>query len=82
MTVWRYHPEHLAMAKFAGHITRVDETSATFTVLRAEVEERWPPETSPLEPGAPVYLALRGSFEPDVTKTLAIIRQNPIEGHR
>ena len=73
VTVWRYHPERLAMAKFAGRIIQVDQESATFTVLRAEVDERWPLETTPLGPGAPVYLAQSGSFEPDITRMHATV---------
>ena len=74
VTVWRYHPEQLAMAKYAGRITRIGDETATFSLLRVEVDERWPPEINPLEPGAPVYLAQRGSFEPDVTRTAVTIR--------
>ena len=71
VTIWRYHPEQLAMAKYAGRITQIGDETATFSILRAEVDERWPSEINPLEPGAPVYLAQRGSFEPDITLTTA-----------
>ena len=76
ITVWRYHPEQLAMAKYAGRITRVDGHTATFSILRAEVDERWPAEINPLEPGAPVYLAQRGSFEPDITRTATTVHRH------
>ena len=55
------------MAKYAGRITRIGDETATFSILRAEVDERWPAEINPLERGAPVYLAQKGSFEPDVS---------------
>ena len=76
VTIWRYHPEQLAMAKYAGRITRVDHETATFSILRADVDERWPSEINPLEPGAPVYLAMRGSFEPDVTRTATAVHRD------
>ena len=78
--VWRYHPEQLAMAKYAGRITRIVDDTATFTILRAEVDERWPAEINPLEVGAPVYLAQRGSFEPDITRTTATVLLDEPEG--
>ena len=79
VTVWRYHPKQLAMARFTGRVTRVDEKEANFTILRAEVDERWPPELSPLEPGTPVYLAQRGSFEPDLNRTLVTVTRDEQE---
>lgn len=79
VTVWRYHPETLAVAKYAGRINSVDGETATFTVLRAEVDERWPGDINPLEPGAPVYLAHRGSFEPNLTRILATVSRNEQE---
>ena len=73
VTVWRYHPEQLAMAKYTGRITQVSDDTATFAILRAEVDERWPAEINPLGAGAPVYLALRGSFEPDISRTATTV---------
>ena len=73
VTVWRYHPEQLAMAKYAGRITHVGDDTAAFAILRADVDERWPAEINPLGPGAPVYLALRGSFEPDTSRTAVTV---------
>ena len=73
VTVWRYHPEQLAIAKYNGCITRVGDDTAAFAVLRAEVDERWPAEINPLGAGAPVYLALRGSFEPDTSRTATTV---------
>ena len=73
VTVWRYHPDQLATAKYTGRITRVGDDTATFTILRVEIDERWPAEINPLGVGAPVYLALRGSFEPDTTRTLVTV---------
>ena len=73
VTVWRYHPEQLAMAKYTGRITQVSDHTATFAILRAEIDERWPAEVNPLGAGAPVYLALRGSFEPDTSRTATTV---------
>ena len=50
VTIWRYHPEQLAMAKYAGRITQISGKTATFSILRAEVDERWPSEINPLDP--------------------------------
>ena len=81
VTVWRYHPKQLAMAKFTGRITQVGDDTATFAILRAEVDERWPVEINPLDAGAPVYLALRGSFEPDTSRTaVTVLLDDPAEG--
>ena len=82
VTIWRYHPEQLAMAKYAGRITQVSGKTATFSILRAEVDERWPSEINPLEPGAPVYLAQRGSFEPDITLTTATVTLDGSENNQ
>ena len=73
------HPEQLAMAKYAGRITQISDETATFSILRVEVDERWPSEINPLEPGAPVYLAQRGSFEPDITLTTATVNLDGLE---
>ena len=54
VTVWRYYPKLLAMAKYTGRITRLGDDTASFSILRAEVDERWPTEINPLGPGAPV----------------------------
>ena len=71
VTVWHYYPEQTALARYTGSITRVDKDTATFAIRRAEVDERWPAHVNPLGAGAPVYLALRGSFEPDTSRALA-----------
>ena len=81
VTVWRYHSEQLAIAKYTGRITQVGDDTAAFAVLRAEVDERWPAEINPLEAGAPVYLALRGSFEPDTNRTTVnVMLEAPEDG--
>ena len=76
VTVWRYHPEQLAMAKCAGRITRVDEETATFSTVRLEMDPRWPVEMNPLERGSPVYLAQTDSFEPDVARTATTVHRD------
>ena len=76
VTLWQYHPEQLAMAKYAGRIIQVGDETATFAILRAEVDERWPAEINPQGPGAPVYLAQRGSFEPDISQTATTVHHD------
>ena len=76
VTVWRYHPERLAIAKYVGRITQISDETATFSILRVEVDDRWPLEMNPMEPGAPVYLAQRGSFEPDISQTATAVLQD------
>ena len=82
VTVWQYHPAQLAMAKYAGRITRVGDKTATFSILRAEVDERWPAEINPLGPGAPVYLAQKGSFEPEITQTATAVHWDAQSGEQ
>ena len=60
VTVWRYSPEHLAIAKTQGTITRVGYAMARFTVTKSETDPRWQEGENPLRPKAPVYLALPG----------------------
>ena len=76
VTVWRYHPEQLAIAKCAGRIIRVDEETATFSILRVDMGPRWPVEINPLERGSPVYLAQTDSFEPDVIRTATTVQRD------
>jgi len=47
------------MAKYTGRIAQVSDYTATFAILRVEIDERWPAEINPLSAGAPVYLSPR-----------------------
>ena len=71
VTVWRYSPEHLAIAKVRGHVTAVGYSAARFTVSESQADPRWPEGENPLRTRAPVYLALPGSFEPDPSRMLS-----------
>ena len=71
VTVWRYSPERLAIAKVRGHVTAVGYHAARFTVSEYQADPRWPEGENPLRTKAPVYLALPGSFEPDPSRMLS-----------
>ena len=64
VTVWRYSPEHLALAKIRGLITAVGYVTATFRTVQSTIDPRWPEEEQILRDRTPVYLALEGTFEP------------------
>ena len=71
VTVWRYSPEHLAIAKVRGHVTAVGYSAARFTVSETQADPRWPEGVNPLRTKAPVYLAMPESFEPDPSRMLS-----------
>ena len=64
VTVWRYSPEHLALAKIRGLITAVGYVTATFRTVESAIDPRWPEEEKILREKTPVYLALEDTFEP------------------
>ena len=70
VTVWRYSPEHLALAKIRGLITAIGYTTATFATVETAADPRWPEGHSILQPRTPVFLAEQGSFEPDLSRML------------
>jgi len=70
ITVWRYSPEQLAIAKIRGRISSVGHTSAEFTTTELHQDPRWPDEAPVIRPAAPVFLALEDSFEPDPARKL------------
>ena len=65
VTVWRYSPEHLALAKIRGLISAVGYVTATFRTVESVIDSRWPEEEEILREKTPLYLALEDSFEPD-----------------
>ena len=65
VTVWRYSPEQLALAKIRGLITAVGYVTATFTTVQSAIDARWPEEEEILRRRTPVYLALENTYEPD-----------------
>ena len=71
VTVWRYSPAHLAIAKVRGQVTAVGYSAARFTVSESQADPRWPEGENPLRTNAPVYLALPESFEPDPSRMLS-----------
>ena len=70
VTVWRYSPEHLALAKLYGKVTDVGYTTATFITAQTETDPRWPGGVPIIRKNTPVYLALDNSFEPDQSRML------------
>ena len=56
VTVWRYSPEQLALAKIRGLITAVGYVTATFRTVESTTDPRWPEEEEILRertPGLP-----------------------------
>ena len=71
ITVWRYAPDRLAVAKLRGYINAVEEDTAAFTTIAYQRDPRWPEELPVLRVAAAVYLALENTFEPDPNRPLA-----------
>lgn len=65
VTVWTRIPDKNATTRVLGVITGVGAAAGIFAILRTETEGPWPADADPLEPGSPVYRALRGTYEPD-----------------
>ena len=70
VTLWRYNPARLAVAKIRGEISDVGYVTATFITVEAQVDTRWPANQELMRPAMPVYQALPGSFEPDTSRML------------
>ena len=70
VTVWRYSPETLAIAKLRGYVSAVGYTTATFTTIEHQQDPRWPEDLPVIRTTAPVFLALENSFEPDPERKL------------
>ena len=70
VTVWRYSPELLAVAKLRGTVSTVGYTTATFTTIETRTDPRWTGDLPIIRPAAPVFLALEDSFEPDPERKL------------
>ena len=71
VTIWRYSRKLLALDRIRGEITRVGYTTAVFTVTGRETADRWPENQAALRENTPVYLALKDSFEPDMSRMLS-----------
>ena len=70
ITVWRYSPDHLAIAKTRGIITELGYATATFRTVEFQIDPRWPEDEEILRQRTPVYLALEATFEPDPVRML------------
>ena len=70
ITVWRYSPELLAVGRLRGSINTVGYTTATFITVETRNDSRWAEDLPIMRPAAPVFLALRDSFEPDPDRKL------------
>ena len=79
-TVWRYSPEHLALAKIRGLISAVGYVTATFRTVESVIDARWPEEEEILRERTPVYLALEDSFEPDPGRMMTQEQADTMQG--
>lgn len=70
VTVWRYSPDRLALAKLRGLISDIGYVTARFRTVESVMDDRWPEEEEVLRQRTPVYLALEDSFEPDPRRML------------
>ena len=86
ITVWRYSPEQLALAKMRGRISAVGYVTATFRTVEFQIDPRWPEDEEILRERTPVYLALGATFEPDpgrmLTREQAETMQNAAAQYR
>ena len=81
VTIWRYSRGLLALDRIRGEITRVGYTTAVFAITGREASHRWPKSLEPLMEKTPVYLALKDSFEPDMSRMLAPEQTAQMERH-
>ena len=70
VTIWRYSAGHLALGKARGIITEVGYATARFAVSETETDARWPEDQDVILPRIPVFLGMKGTFEPDPSRTL------------
>ena len=70
VAIWRYSRGLLALDRIRGEITRVGYTTAAFAITGRETDPRWPEAQATLPEKTPVYLALKDSFEPDMSRML------------
>ena len=70
VTVWRYSPDQLALAKIRGLISNIGYVTARFRTVESIMDDRWPGEEEVLRKRTPVYLALEDSFQPDPGRML------------
>ena len=80
VTLWRYSPGRLAVAKIRGAISAVGYMTATFTTAGAQIDPRWSADQEIIRPGAPVYLAAPDSFEPDLSRMITPEQAEEIQG--
>ena len=70
VTLWRYNPGRLAVAKVRGRISAVGYVTATFETVESLIDSRWPVDQEIIRPRVPVYLAQNESFEPDLSRMI------------
>ena len=65
ITVWARNLEKKATARVLGVVANVGDSTGTFTIIRMETEGPWPSGSDSLEPGSPIYRAIKGTYQPD-----------------
>ena len=65
VTIWRYSPEQLVLAKIRGLLSALGYVTARFRTVESVTDVRWPEREEILRERTPVYLALKDTFEPD-----------------
>ena len=58
ITLWRYSPGRLAIAKVRGTVSAVGYVTATFTTADAQIDPRWPADQEIIRPRVPVTFGL------------------------
>ena len=81
VTIWRYSRGLLALDRIRGEITRVGYTTAVFAITGREASPRWPENPGALMEKTPVYLALKDSFEPDMSRMLTLEQATEMARH-
>ena len=57
VTLWRYSPGWLAVAKVRGKISAVGYVTATFEIVESQIDPKWPVDQEIIRPRVPVYVA-------------------------
>ena len=70
VTLWRYSPARLAVAKARGRISAVGYVTASSETVESGIVPRCPVDQEIIRPKVPVYLAQTDYFEPDLSRMI------------